>query len=78
MFTWQYFWAFYQKVDHPKSQELMRQELLTDDWLFLSPAKVQIEVVKDAPEEFMNEVRDRLHKDTLRELKPSLIDWSKV
>jgi len=77
MFSWQYFWSFYDKA-HPRAKQHVIKELLDDDWLFDLPSEVQIDVLRDAPKEFVNSIEFRLKPDTVKSLKPSLIDWSKI
>ena len=77
-FKWEYFWSYYQRVSYKAVQEKMREEVLADNWLFNQSAEAQIEVLKHAPREFVEEVRDRLKPEALKTLKPNLIDWSKL
>lgn len=77
-FDWAYFWSYYQRVDYPAVQAKMRAEVLADNWLFDQPALVQLAVLKDAPKDFIEEVKSSLKPDTIKALTPTLIDWSKL
>ena len=79
-FDWSYFWMYYRKIDHEASRRNMEREVLADDWLFDLPSDEQISVLKDAPQEFIEEIKARLKPDVLKILKPDnkLIDWSKL
>lgn len=80
-FDWTYFWSYYQRISYPQVQANMRAELLADNWLFDQPVVVQIAVLKDAPKEFIEEVRASLKPDTIKALSPDSpneIDWSKL
>lgn len=78
-FSWEYFWLYYQNIGNEVVQRKMREEVLLGDWLFSQPVGAQVEVLKDAPKEFIDEIQDKLNPETLRILKPTtLIDWSKI
>lgn len=76
-FEWAYFWSYYQRIEYPQVRQKMKDELLADNWLFDQPAEVQIIVLKDAPKEFIEEVKGSLKPDAIKALSPTLIDWSK-
>lgn len=77
-FSWEYFWSYYQRVNYPRVQEKMRQEVLADNWLFDQPAEAQIEVLKHAPADFVEGIKAQLKPEAAKTLKPDLIDWSKL
>lgn len=77
-FNWEYFWSYYTRINYKTVQEKMREEVLADNWLFDQSAEAQIEVLKHAPRELIEEIGDRLKPEALKVLKPNLIDWSKL
>lgn len=77
-FDWSYFWSYYQRVKYPAVQQKMKDELLADNWLFDQPSEVQVVVLKDAPKDFIEEVKGSLKPDAIKALSPDLIDWSKL
>lgn len=77
-FDWPYFWSYYQRISYAAVQEKMKAEVLADNWLFDQTADVQIKVLKDAPREFIEEVKGNLKPDAIKALSPELIDWSKL
>lgn len=79
-FNWSYFWSYYQRTEYEAVRAKMREELVADNWLKDQPADVQIIVLKDAPKEFIEEVKGDLKPDTIKALSPesNLIDWSKL
>lgn len=75
-FDWTYFWSYYRRFKYPQVQANMKAELLADNWLFDQPVIVQIEALKHAPKEFIEEIKGSLKPDTIKALSP--IDWSKL
>ena len=77
-FSWSYFWSYYQRIGYESVRQAMKEEILP--WIFHQTTKAQIEVLKDAPKEFIESIKAQLKPDTLRSLAPetTLIDWSKV
>lgn len=56
-------WLWYER--QPQDiREYFEKEIIGEDWLFSQPSKTQLEVLKGAPQDFINKVLPRLKPET--------------